>query len=271
MSLPEIVVRVQGGGDLGSGVAHRLHRAGFGVLVAEIPQPLTVRRAVSFSEAVYAGSITVEGVTARRVSSPAAAISCLAAGEIPVLAAVDDGSMGQLACPILVDARMKKVPSGSSQSDASLVVGLGPGFVVGENCHAVVETHRGHNLGRVYWQGSAESDTGQPEAVLGLTHLRVLRAPKEGKFAVCKQIGDPVLAGETVALVEGEPVIARCQGVVRGLLHAGLPVTVGMKVGDVDPRGVREYCFTISDKARAIGGGVLEAILTGQDLWRPKH
>jgi xanthine dehydrogenase accessory factor len=255
---------------LGTGVAHRLQRAGFGVLITEIPQPLAVRRAVSFAEAVYTGTITVEGVTARRISSLAAGPACLAAGEVPVLAAAEAGGLAQWAAPILVDACMKKGPATTDLAEARLVIGLGPGFVAGQNCHAVVETQRGHNLGRVYWQGSAESDTGQPEAVLGLTHGRVLRAPRAGVFMGRKQIGDQVQAGETLALVNGEPVTAQCDGVVRGLLHDGLPVTAGMKIGDIDPRGVREYCFAISDKARAIGGGVLEAVLAGKAWWQEK-
>jgi xanthine dehydrogenase accessory factor len=157
------------------------------------------------------------------------------------------------------------------------VIGLGPGFTAGVDCHAVVETNRGHNLGRVYWEGSAEPNTGEPEPVRGVAGQRVLRAPRDGEFKGRVEIGDLVKAGDVLAEVvdplqgvDGEPIRAQFDGVVRGLLHDGLRVTVGMKVGDLDPRGVREYCFLISDKARAVGGGVLEAIFAGMRLWTPE-
>ena len=169
--------------------------------------------------------------------------------------------MAELNPHVLVDATLAKRNVGTRISDAPIVIGLGPGFVAGEDVHAVVETMRGHHLGRVLTQGRALPNTGVPGAILGYTEERVLRAPREGRFHGLLSIGDRVEAGQVVAEVAGDPVSAGVSGVLRGLLYDGLPVRRGQKVGDVDPRGVRENCFTISDKARAIGGGVLEAIL----------
>ena len=258
---------VRGGGDLGTGVAFRLHRAGFTVMVTDLAQPTCVRRAVSFAEAMYAGRVTVEGVTAVRVDDPMLGMAYTVMGEIPVT--VDDATVvTRMQPPIIVDARLAKRNLGTRLRDAKLVIGLGPGFTAGVDCHAVVETNRGHHLGRVFWEGSAEADTGQPEPVRGFAGERVLRAPSAGTLVGRAEIGQAVKAGEVVAEVDGAPIVATFDGVLRGLVHDGLPVTAGMKVGDLDPRGVRENCFTISDKARSIGGGVLEAVLTGIDLWR---
>lgn len=256
-------ILVRGGGDLATGVIHRLHQAGFRVLVAELPQPLCVRRAVAVAEAVYAGQITVEGVTARLVADPLAGV---APGEVPVVVDPDGAAIRQLRPAIVVDARLAKRPLDTRLTDAPLVIALGPGFLAGRDCHAVVETQRGHHLGRVYWQGGAAPDTGQPESVRGLGAERVLRAPRAGAFKAVKQIGDLIRAGDVVGDVAGAPVIARCDGVLRGVVHDGLTVSAGLKIGDIDPRGVRAYCFSISDKARAIGGGVLEAVLASRHL-----
>jgi len=277
MHLSDFLVLIRGGGDLGTGVAHRLHRAGFTVMVAELPQPRVVRRAVSFAEAVYSEKITVEGVTAHLAPDPMVGMAYTVFDEVPVVVDADGAALRQMRPPVVVDARMAKRPLDTRSADAPLVVGLGPGFTAGVDCHAVVETHRGHNLGRVYWDGSAELDTGEPEPVGGVARARVLRAPRDGVVFGQKQIGDTVKAGETVAVVtdlaqggDGDSVVAPFDGVVRGLLHDGVPVTAKMKVGDLDPRGVREYCFLISDKARAVGGGVLEAILAGRRQWMPE-
>lgn len=273
MSIPHLsdtLVLIRGGGDLATGVAHRLHCAGFTVMVTELPQPLAVRRAVSFAEAVYAERVTVEGVTARLAPDPMTGMAYTVMGEIPVVVDADDMVLARLRPPIVIDARMAKRNLGARITDAKLVIGLGPGFTAGADCHAVVETNRGHNLGRVVWEGSAEPNTGEPEPVRGFAGSRVLRAPRDGVFKGGLKIGDLVKAGQVIAEVEGGPIKAQFDGVVRGLLHSGLRVTAGMKVGDLDPRGVREYCFSISDKARAVGGGVLEAILAGRRMWTPE-
>ncbi|CEP67520.1 Selenium-dependent molybdenum hydroxylase system protein, YqeB family [Moorella glycerini] len=255
------LVVIKGAGDLASGVAHRLHQAGFPVIMTEIARPTVIRRAVAFAEAVYTGAITVEGVTARLVAGPEEALTKALQGEIAVLVDPPAGVITALQPQIVVDAILAKTNLGTSIDLAPIVIALGPGFTAGRDAHAVVETRRGHYLGRVIWQGAALANTGIPGEVMGYTEERVLRAPANGIFKGCKAIGDPVTAGETVAMVDGVPIPARISGVLRGILHDELEVTRGMKVGDIDPRGERDYCFTISDKARAIAGGVLEAIL----------
>lgn len=261
MKPSDCLVLVRGGGDLASGVAHRLHTAGFLVMVLELPQPLCVRRAVSFAEAVYAGEMQIEGITARLARSSQEATALTTQRLIPVLVDAEGEAILTLNPAVVVDARMAKKPLDTKITHAPLVIGLGPGLVAGQHCHAVIETQRGHHLGRVYWQGSAQADTGVPEAVSGFSVQRVLRAPQAGVLQEGLEIGALVQAGQIIATVEGVPITAEFNGVLRGLVHDGLPVTAGMKVGDLDPRGIREHCFTISDKARAMGGGVLEAIL----------
>ncbi len=270
MFLSDTLILVRGGGDLGTGVAHRLHRAGFTVMVTEVARPLAVRRAVAFAEAVYAHKITVEGVTARLAPDPMVGIAHTVLGEIPVVIDEANTVIQQMRPPIVVDARMAKTNLGTRLADALFVVCLGPGFTARVDCQAVVETNRGHNLGRVYWEGSAEADTGQPESVSGFAGSRVLRASREGVFSGRRQIGDLVQKGDVLAEVDGAEIKAEFDGALRGLLHDGLRVAQGMKVGDLDPRGLREYCFQISDKARAVGGGVLEAVLAGMRYWKPE-
>jgi len=267
IDLSRILVVVKGGGDLGTGVAHRLHRVGMRVVVTELPRPHVIRRMVAFASAIYEGEIVVDGVKARRASSCEEARLLLRENVVPVVADPEARAVEELRPHVLVDATMAKRNIGTSMEDAPIVIGLGPGFVAGVDVHAVVETMRGHDLGRVIMRGSALPDTGVPGPILGYAEERVLRAPRAGRFRGLLCIGDRVETGQVVAEVEGEPICAEISGVLRGLLYDGLPVREGQKVGDVDPRGVRENCFTISDKARAVGGGVLEAILW---LARPK-
>ncbi|MCS6992277.1 MAG: selenium-dependent molybdenum cofactor biosynthesis protein YqeB [Anaerolineales bacterium] len=256
------IVLLRGGGDLASGVALRLHHAGFDTIITELPEPLAVRRAVSFSEAVYEGVWTVEDVTARRVQTRAEVFACLAHREIPVLVDPDLEIIPSLGLGIsaLIDARLLKQTAPSLRENYPLVIGLGPGFTAGENCHAVIETQRGHTLGRVYWHGAASPDSGRPEG----DPRRVLRAPCDGIVIGCAQIGDHLEAGEMIAQVEGEAIRAPFAGVLRGLIRPGMQVKQGLKIGDLDPRDQRAYCFLVSDKALAIGGGVLEALLQFQ-------
>lgn len=261
LGLDKVTVIVKGGGDLGTGVAWRLHRCGFRVLVTETARPTVIRRAVAFASAIYEGSITVDGVTARRVEDEAGIRAAWAADEVPVVVDPEAEWVRRLRPQAVVDAIMAKRNTGTRITDAPIVVALGPGFVAGVDCHAVVETNRGHNLGRVILEGSAEPNTGVPGEVGGESARRVLRAPKDGLFRGVRAIGDRVQAGEVVAYVDDAPVVSRLDGVLRGLLHDGLPVHAGMKVGDVDPRAVVAHCFTISDKSLAVGGGALEAIL----------
>ena len=261
-SIGELIVLVRGGGEMASGVAHRLHQSHFKVCLLEIPQPLAVRREVSFCEAVYEGEKEVEGVRAKLISKPEEIRSIWKEGKIPLLIDPDGKKARNFLKPdVLVDAILAKKNLGTQINDAPLVIGLGPGFTAGKDVHVVIETNRGHNLGKMILKDAAESDTGIPGDVGGFTVERVLRTLKKGKFRPQRSIGDRVHKGTVVAVADDFPVMAKISGVVRGLLRDGVDVRKGMKVGDIDPRGKREFCFTISEKARGIGGGVLEAIL----------
>lgn len=266
MLFPDVLVLVRGAGDLATGVLYRLHQAGFPVIATELPRPLVVRRTVAFAQAVYDGECTVEGVRAIRVDTVTAAQALAAAGEVPVLPDPRDEVIAQVRPVVLVDARLLKRTDAARLDQASLVIGLGPGFTAGVNCHAVIETNRGHRLGRVYWQGAAEADTGIPGAIAGFREERLLRAPVAGVWQPQVALGERVEKGRVVGHVVGAEgavaVTAGLTGLVRGLLYPGLAVTPGMKLGDIDPRGEVEALDTISDKSLAIGGGVLTAVLT---------
>ena len=247
---------VRGGGDLATGVIYRLWRTGFRLLILETARPLVIRRPVSAAQAMFDGSHVVDGMEVRRIASPQ---------ELP-----DDGAVGILADPradclevlepdLLVDAIMAKRNCGTSRGMAPRVVGLGPGFCAPRDVHAVVETLRGHDLGRVILKGEAAPDTGVPGEISGATTDRLVRSPGDGFLEPRSEIGDLVEAGQVLGFVDGKPVVARIRGVVRGLIHPTVPVKEGMKIGDVDPRAVRSHCFSISDKALSVGGGVLEA------------
>lgn len=252
------VALIKGAGDLASGVALRFWRAGFAVVMTELARPTVIRRTVSFAEAVYEGRAVVEGVTAvRAVSDEADAL--LRRGVIPVVVDPQTEIRHRLRPLVLVDAVVAKRNTGTAIDDAPAVIALGPGFRAGIDAHAVIETRRGHTLGRVITDGEASANTGVPGEVQGFGVERVLRAPAAGVFHPTRRIGDRVAAGEVVAHVDDVPVVARIEGILRGLLHGGLRVSEGFKVGDVDPRGIREYCFLVSDKALAVGGGALEA------------
>jgi len=255
------LVLIKGAGDLASGVAYRLKQSGFPLLMTELPAPLLVRRAVAFGNAVYIGETTVEGITARRVDTLDEAQQLAYTEKIPIL--VDPQTTLLAARPqILIDAIMAKTNTGTTLADASLVIALGPGFTAGEDCHAIIETNRGHNLGRVITQGQAEPNTGTPGMTNGHTADRVLRSPADGNVIPCASIGDKIKQGQLIATVDTQEIRAPFDGVLRGLVHSDVNITTGMKIGDLDPRGVVEHCFTISDKSLAIGGGVLEAILS---------
>ena len=261
-SIGELIVLVRGGGEMASGVAHRLHQSHFKVCLLEILQPLAVRREVSFCEAVYEGEKEVEGVRAKLISKPEEIRSIWKEGKMPLLIDPDGKKTRNFLKPdVLVDAILAKKNLGTRINDAPLVIGLGPGFTAGKDVHVVIETNRGHNLGKMILKDAAEPDTGIPGDVGGVTVERVLRTLKKGKFRPQRSIGDRVHKGTVVAVADDFPVMAKISGVVRGLLRDGVEVRKGMKVGDIDPRGKREFCFTISEKARGIGGGVLEAIL----------
>jgi xanthine dehydrogenase accessory factor len=253
----QVLVLLRGAGDLATGVAWRLKRAGFGVVMCELEQPLTVRRSVAFSTAVDEGSVTVEGVRAVRATVAAAA----ALARTDVVPVVVSPALPPLPADVVVDARVAKRAGDTTIRDAPLVVALGPGFTAGRDCHAVVETMRGSRLGRVLWQGSAAPNTGTPGVIGGRGAERVLRAPAAGQARWRARIGDVVTDGAVLGTVAGAPVRAPFAGLVRGLIADGTPVRQGLKIGDVDPRPDTDW-HEISDKALAVAGGVLEAILT---------
>ena len=260
-SLSDLVILVRGAGDLATGVVHRLHQSGFKVVMTERPEPLAVRRAVSFCEAVWDGEITVEGTTARLADSPETALAMLERRELPVLVDPELKSLSLIAPQVIVDACLAKRNTGLRKDMAPLTMGMGPGFRAPDEVHVAIETNRGHNLGRVYYQGEPAADTGVPGNILGYTIERVLRAPCDGRFEPVSALGDRVKKGDTLATVDGEPITAQLGGVIRGLIRPGVMVGKGLKVGDIDPRDKVGHLNLISDKARALGGAVLEGIL----------
>jgi xanthine dehydrogenase accessory factor len=266
MPFQHILVLIKGGGDLASGVAYRLFRCGFPIVMTETARPLAVRRGVAFAQAVYDREMTVQGVAARHVKTAQEVHQSLGEGVIPLLVDPQATCRAELEPSVLVDGIMAKHNTGTDIADAPLVIALGPGFVAGRDCHAVVETNRGHDLGRVLWRGGGQPDTGVPGRVGGRGSGRVLRSPGAGRLRPLHVIGHSLEEGELVATVAGAEVRAPFAGVLRGLIHESVDLTEGMKIGDVDPRCVREHCFTISDKSLAIGGGVLEAILSAPQI-----
>ncbi len=255
------MIVMKGAGDLASGTAVRLAHCGFPIVMTDLKHPTSIRRTVCFSETILKGTFTVEDVTAERADSVHDIAAIHARGHIAVLADPEAECVKLLQPEIVVDAILAKRNLGTRITDAPVVIALGPGFTAGVDCHAVIETMRGHDLGRVILKGAAEPNTGIPGSISGFTTERVLRSPKSGCFTEVRHIGDFVNKGECVASVDGEQIIAPISGVIRGLLPTGTPVHTGMKSGDIDPRPVQSHCYTVSDKARAIGGGVLETIL----------
>ena len=259
MRFDDHLVVVRGGGDLASGVVYQLHRAGFPVVVAELESPLVIRRTVAFASAVDEGSIMIEGIKGVLAESPSDAKALTAAGSVPVL--VSPGlPVFEPAPSVVVDARMAKRNLDTRLKQAPLVIGLGPGFVAGVDCDVVIETKRGHRLGRVISSGSAEPDTGIPGDVGGVSVDRVVRATMDGRIEWKVSIGDEVSKGELIGDVDGEAISAPIAGVVRGLITPGFDAHSGLKIGDIDPRADFDACFEISDKARLVGAGVLGAV-----------
>ena len=255
---------LRGGGDLATGVAWRLTRAGWPVVVLELAEPLTVRRTVALSTAVTDGEVSVQGMRGARVASPEQAAVAVSRGDVAVMVAPELAVLAPMRPDVVVDARLAKRNIDTSIDDADLVVALGPGFVAGRDCHAVVETMRGHHLGRVIWSGSAQADTGTPAELGGRSSERVLRAPAGGAVAWDVEIGAVVTAGQPLGDVAGVSVHAPFDGVVRGAIRPETRVPAGLKIGDVDPRCDPSACWEISDKSLAVGGGVLEAVLAAR-------
>ena len=258
-------ILIRGGGDLASGVALRLYHCGLNVVITELGEPLSVRRTVSFSEAIYDGQVVVENVTARRVADPTdmlKIVNVLSKRHVPVLIDPAGTCAGILHPVAIVDARMLKRAPERYAHHAMLYIGLGPGFRAPDNCHVVIETQRGHRLGRVIWSGESQGDTAKPDG----DARRVLRAPADGVFASAASIGQHFEEGQQIAAVGADAITAPFAGVLRGLLRPGLTITQGTKVGDIDPRDDPALIHLVSEKALAVGGGVLEALLTRPEV-----
>ncbi len=254
-------VVIRGAGDIATGVALRLYRAGLQVAMTDLEKPTAIRRTVCFSQAIIHGEMKVEDVVARKAETPAHAEQLLVNNVIAVLPDPEGQMISTLHPDAVVDAILAKKNLGTTIHDAPVVIGVGPGFTAGVDCHAVVETMRGHYMGRVIYQGSAIPNTAIPGLIGGFAGERVLRAPADGVFHQLLEIGAVVRQGDVAATVDGQPMVCTLNGVLRGILPDGTPVFKGMKSGDIDPRDVVDHCYTTSDKATAVGGGVLEAIL----------
>ncbi|MFO7951546.1 MAG: selenium-dependent molybdenum cofactor biosynthesis protein YqeB [Bacillota bacterium] len=264
--IPRQLVLIKGAGDLASGVAHRLYQSGFKVVMTEKERPTVIRRTVSFAQAVFDDEVKIEGVQAKKVEgaeniNTETIDGFIGQGVIPVIVDPHLVTLNYLTPEIFIEGTLSKKNIDTTLQDAPLVIALGPGFKAGREVHAVVETRRGHYLGRVIYSGEALPNDGQPGMVGGYSVERLLKAPVAGVFRNRLNIGDMVTAGEVAGYVGETPVPANISGVIRGLINENMEVKEQMKIGDVDPRAQREHCFSISDKARAVGGGVLEAIL----------
>jgi xanthine dehydrogenase accessory factor len=263
-------VLIRGGGDIASGVVVRLHQSGFPVMITELPKPLAVRRRICFASAVYAGSIRVEDCLAWRVDDPIETPQLIdqiaAKGGIPVLVDPDGEAIKEFRPKVVVDGRMLKRHLVRQADAAQMLIGLGPGFVAGENCDAVIETSFGSSMGTVIWKGPAQPNNSMPERIAGHQESRVLRAPVDGPVKTYTKIGDHVVAGQTIAEVDGHFITAAFSGILRGLIYPGLRVKSGMRIGEIDPRDDESLCAQITDKSRVVAGGVLEAISSKFDL-----
>lgn len=261
-----ISIAIKGAGEMASGIAVRLWRSGFRrICMMEVEHPLAVRRKVSFCEAVHDGIARVEGIEAIRVENNDEILSAWENGQVPIIVDPQWTILDELRPHVLIDATLAKRNLGTVKEDAFLVIGLGPGFTAPIDVDRVIETMRGHHLGCVISDGAAQANTGIPGNIGGHTLKRVLRAPDKGTFVSHKKIKDKVKVGDVIATVNGQSITAEIDGVVRGLIREGTTVSESMKVGDIDPRGIVEYCSTVSEKSRSIGGAVLEAILGAAD------
>ena len=255
------LVVIRGAGDIATGVAVRLYNAGFNVIMTDIAQPTVIRRSVSFAQCLYCESMEVEGIKAIHAKSCSDINTIHEQNAIAVLVDEDCCSLDTIKPRFVVDAVLAKQNLGTHKQMAPITLALGPGFNAGVDCDAVIETNRGHYLGKIIYQGHAQSNTGIPGNIGGYTYQRVLRAPCEGVMHTKVELGDIVNAGDIVAYVNDTPIEAPISGMVRGLLTQGIKVTEGFKIGDIDPRGKDADYTTVSDKARAISGSVLEAIM----------
>jgi len=259
--LDKKLIVIRGGGDIASGIASKLYNAGFKVLIAEIKKPTVIRRKVSFADAVYEKEVFIEGISGKLANDISDALKMIEDKIIPIIIDPCMTYFRQDRPYILVDSIIAKKNIGTSLEMATIVIGVGPGFTAGVDVNAVVESKRGHYLGKVLLQGTAEPNTGIPGNIEGFTEERVIWAQNEGEIKIIKDIGSIVKSGDTIALIDKTEVKSKINGIVRGMIRDGYYVNRGMKIADIDPRKKTSYCYSISDKARAIGGGVLEAIL----------
>lgn len=255
------MILIKGAGDLATGIAHRLKKCGFNIVMTEISEPTMVRRTVAFSQAVYDKEVEVEGIKAVLASKKDDISKIIKDGNIAIVVDEEAKIVDEIKPNIIIDAIIAKKNLGTHIDDAKIVIGVGPGFTAGVDCHCVVETKRGHYLGKTIYNGSAIPNTGVPGDIGGYTKERIIRATDDGKILPIVNIGDYVEKGDIVAYINETPIFAEINGIVRGMLQKDVKVFKGMKSGDIDPRCEKDHCFTISDKARSIGGGVLEAIL----------
>jgi xanthine dehydrogenase accessory factor len=256
-----VMILIKGAGDLATGVAHRLKKCGFNIVMTEISEPTTVRRTVAFSQAVYDKEVVVEGIKAVLAYEKDDINGIVEEGNIAILVDEEAKIVDEIKPDVIIDAIIAKENLGTNINDAKIVIALGPGFSAGVDCHCVVETQRGHYLGKSIYNGSAIPNTGVPGNIGGYTKERIIRATDDGKISPVVNIGDYVEKGDVVAYINEAPILAEINGIVRGMLQKDIKVFKGMKSGDIDPRCEKNHCFTISDKARSIAGGVLEAIL----------
>lgn len=255
------IVIVRGGGDIATGTIQKLHRAGFRVLVLEAPQPTCIRKTVACAQAIFDSKIQIEDLKVKKVSNLEEIHQTWKAKGLPIIVDPQGTYIERLRPLVIVDGILAKKNLGTTRAMAPITIGLGPGFVAGEDVDLVIETQRGHDLARLIFSGPAQADTGQPGNIQGYTSERLLRAPADGKIELMAALGDFVEEGQVLAYVGDKEVQAGLRGMIRGLINDSVPVYKGMKIGDVDPRRDRKNLYTISDKARAIGGGVLEGIL----------
>jgi xanthine dehydrogenase accessory factor len=262
MFVKKLVIGIKGAGEMASAVAWRLYMANFrSIFMMEIPDPLAVRREVSFCEAIHEKSKIIEGVKGLAVSENERLETVWEKRCIAVLADPKWNRVKQIQPDVVIDAILAKKNLGTRMDEGGLVIGLGPGFVANKDVHLVIETNRGHHLGRIITKGAAQANTGIPGNIGGFTDERVFRAPKKGIFTTQRQIGESIEAGKVIGTIDDKSINSRIPGVIRGLIRSNTWVSKGLKLGDIDPRNDPGYCNTISDKARAISGSVLEAIL----------
>lgn len=254
------IVVIRSGGDIGTAIAHKLHRCGFKVLILETNHPLVIRRTVAFAQAIFNGEVEVEGVKAVKVEGLYGIIGAWEDNNIPIIIDKDCNIFREIPIDIIIDAIMAKRNLGTSIDMAPITVAVGPGFEAGVDVDVVIETNRGHHLGKLIFTGFAEADTGVPGNIMGYSNERVIKAPSTGRIKALCDIGEIVEKEQVIAYIEDEPIQATIDGVIRGMIHENILVTKGLKIADIDPRGCVEYCYTMSDKARAIAGGVVEAI-----------